>query len=110
MVRQAQKVDQLRQPKGVLGEGSLCQQKEEDGRGWFSKITAIFKILGRPRLADQVRQEVVRDGGAIPTQESNTSVKPKRVRSNNTSKTSRESTGQTVRSPAKKHSKKDSGI
>jgi len=96
MVRQAQKVDQLRQPKGVFGEGSLRQQKEEDGRGWFSKITAIFKILGRPRLADQVRQEVIRDGREIPTQESNTSVKLTGVRSNNTSKTSRKGPRQAV--------------
>jgi len=110
MVRQAQKVDQLRQPKGVLGEGSLRQQKEKDGRGWFSKITAIFKILGRPRLADQVREEVVRNGGAIPTQESNTSIKPKRVRSNNTSKTSGKSSGKTVRAPASKSKSKSKTI
>ena len=107
MVRQAQKVDQLRQPKGVLGEGSLCQQKEEDGRGWFSKITAIFKILGRPRLADQVGQEVVRDGREVSPKESNTSVKPKRVRSNNTSKAGGKSAGKTVR-PAAKSSKSKS--
>ena len=110
MVRQAQKVDQLRQPEGVLGEGSLRQQKEEDGRGWFSKITAIFKILGRPRLADQVGQEVVRDGREIPAQESNTSVKPKRVRSNNTSKTARKSTGAAVRAPAKNSKSKSKTI
>ena len=106
MVRQAQKVNQLRQPKGVLGEGSLRQQKE-DGRGWFSKITAIFKILGRPRLADQVGQEVVRDGREIPAQKGNTSAKPTRVRSNNTGKTSRESAGKAVR-PATKISKSKS--
>ena len=111
MVRQAQKVDQLRQPKGVLGEGSLRQQKEEeDGRGWFSKITAIFKILGRPRLADQVGQEVVRDGREIPAQESNTSVKPKRVRSNNTSKAVGKSPRQTVRAPASKSKSKSKTV
>ena len=110
MVRQTQKVDQLRESKGVLGEGSLRQQKEEDGRGWFSKITAIFKILGRPRLADQVGQEVVRDGREIPAQESNTSVKPKRVRSNNTSKTARKSTGAAVRAAAQKGKNKSKTI
>ena len=110
MVRQAQKVDQLRESKGVLGEGSLRQQKEEDGRGWFSKITAIFKILGRPRLADQVGQEVVRDGREIPAQESNTSVKPKRVRSNNTSKTGGKSPRQTVRTPASKSKSKSKTV
>ncbi len=110
MVRQTQKVDQLRQPKGVLGEGSLRQQKEEDGRGWFSKITAIFKILGRPRLADQVRQEVVRDGREIPAKESNTSVKPKRVRSNNTSKTGGKSSWETVCSAAQRNKSKSKTI
>jgi len=110
MVRQAQKVDQLRQPKGVLGESPLRQQKEEDGRGWFSKITAIFKSLGRPRVDNQVREEVVRDGGAIPAQESNTSVKPVRVRSNNTSKAGRKSTGKTVRAPAPKGKSKSKTV
>ena len=109
MVRQTQKVDQLRQPKGVLGEGSLCV-KEEDGRGWFSKITAIFKILGRPRLADQVGQEVVRDGREVSPKESNTSVKPKRVRSNNTSKAGGKSSGKTVRAPAKNSKSKSKTI
>jgi len=110
MVRQAQKVDQLRQPKRVLGEGSLRQQKEEDGRGWFSKITAVFKILGRPRLADQVRQEVIRDGREIPAQESNTSVKPKRVRSNNTSKAGGKSSWETVCSAAQRDKNKSKTI
>jgi len=109
MVRQAQKINQLRQPEGVLGEGSLRQQKE-DGRGWFSKITAIFKSLGRPRVDNQVREEVIRDGGAIPTQESNTSVKPKRVRSNNTSKTGGKSPRQTVRAPAAKSKSKSKTV
>ena len=57
MVRQAQKVDQLRQPKGVLGEGSLCVKEEKNGWGWFSKITAVFKSLGRPKVDDQVREK-----------------------------------------------------
>ena len=110
MVRQTQKVNQLRQPEGVFGESPLRQQKEEDSRGWFSKITAIFKILGRPRLADQVRQEVIRDGREIPAQESNTSVKPKRVRSNNTSKTARKSTGAAIRAAAVKGKAKSKAV
>ena len=110
MVRQAQKVDQLRQPKGVLGESSLRQQKEEDGRGWFSKIPAIFKSLGRPKVDDQVREEVVRDGREIPAQEGNRSVKPTRVRSNDTGKTARKSTGKTVRAPAKNSKSKSKTI
>ena len=110
MVRQAQKVDQLRQPKGVLGEGSLRQQKEEDGGGWFSKITAIFNSLGRPRVDNQVREEIVRNGREIPAKKSNTSVKPTRVRSNDTGKTSRKSAGKTVRAPAKNSKSKSKTV
>jgi len=110
MVRQTQKINQLRQPEGVLGESPLRQQKEEAGGGWFSKITAIFKSLGRPRVDNQVREEVVRDGGAIPAQESNTSVKPVRVRSNNTSKTARKSTRKAVRAPATKSKSKSKTV
>ena len=102
MVRQAQKVNQLRQPEGVLGESPLRQQKEKDGGGWFSRIATFFKSLGRPRVDNQVREEVIRDGGTLPAQESNTSVKPKRVRSNNTSKTGRKSTGAAIRAAAVK--------
>ena len=75
MVRQAQKVDRLRQPEGVLGEGSLCRSEEENGGGWFSRIAAFFKSLGRPRVDNQVGQEVVRDGGAVPSKKSNTGTK-----------------------------------
>jgi hypothetical protein len=110
MVRQAQKVDQLRQPKGVLGESPLRIQKEKTCWGWFSKITAIFKVMGRPRLANKIGQEVIRNGREIPTQESNTSVKPKRVRSNNTSKASGKGSGKTVRTPAKKSQSKSKTI
>jgi len=110
MVRQTQKINQLRQPEGVLGESPLRQQKEEAGGGWFSKITAIFKSLGRPRVDNQVREEVVRDGGAIPAQESNTSVKPVRVRSNNTSKTGRKSTGAAIRAAAVKGKAKSKAV
>jgi len=109
MVRQTQKVNQLRQPKGVLGESPLRQQKE-DGGGWFSRIATFFKSLGRPRVDNQVREEIVRDGGALPAQESNTSAKPKRVRSNNTSKTARKSTGKAVRAPATKGKSKSKTI
>jgi len=106
MVRQTQKVNQLRQPKGVLGESPLRQQKEENGRGWFSRITTFLKSLGRSRVDNEVRKEIVRDGGAIPAKKSNTSAKPKRVRSNNTSKTAGKSTGKTVRAPAQRNKSK----
>jgi len=110
MVRQAQKVNQLRQPKGVLGESPLRQQKEEAGRGWFSKITAIFKSLGRPRVDNQVREEVVRDGRTVPAKKSNPSPKPAGVRSNNTSKTGRKSTGAAIRAAAVKGKAKSKAV
>jgi len=109
MVEKIQRINKLQQPEGVLPESPLCKQKE-NGWGWFSKITAIFKVLGRPRVDNQVGEEVIRDGGAIPTQESNTSVKPKRVRSNNTSKASGESTRKAVRAPASKSKSKSKTI
>jgi hypothetical protein len=110
MVQQTQKVNQLRQPKGVLGEGSLRQQKEEDGRGWFSRIATFFKSLGRSRMDNQVREEVVRNRRAVPAKKSNTGTKPKRVRSNNPSKTGGKSTGKTVRAPATKGKSKSKTV
>jgi len=107
MVRQAQKVNQLRQPEGVLGESPLRQQEEKTCWRWLGKITAIFKVMGRPRLADKIGQEVIRDGREIPAKESNTVVKLKRVRSNNKSKTGGESSRKTVR-PATSKSKSKS--
>jgi len=110
MVRQTQKVDQLREPKGVFGEGSLRQQKEENGGGWFSRIATFFKSLGRPRVDNQVREEIVRDGGTVPAKKSNTSIKPTRVRSNNTSKAGGKSTGKAVRAPATKGKSKSKTV
>jgi len=109
MVRQTQRVDQLRQPEGVLGESSLRQQKE-NGWGWLGKITAIFKGLGRPKVDNQVREEVVRDGGKIPAKKGNRSPKPTGVRSNNTSKTARKSTRKAVRAPATKSKSKSKTV
>ena len=74
MVRQTQKVNQLRESKGILGESPLRQQKEKDGRGWFSCIATFFKSLGRPRVDNQVREEIVRDGREIPAKKSNKST------------------------------------
>ena len=110
MVRQAQKVNQLRQPKGVLGEGSLRQQKEEAGRGWFSRIAAFFKGLGGPEMDNQERKAVVRNRRAVPAKKSNPVAKPAGVRSNNTSKTARQGAGKTVRAPAKNSKSKSKTI
>jgi len=110
MVRQTQKVGQLRQPEGVLGKGSLRGSKEENGGGWLSRIATFFKGLGRPEMDNQVREEVVRDGGKIPAKKSNRSPKPTGVRSNNQSKTSRKSTGAAVRAAAQKGKSKSKTI
>ena len=102
MVRQAQKVSQLRQPKGVLGEGSLRQQKEENGGGWLSRIATFFKGLGRPRMDNQVREEVVRNRRKVSTKTRDPVIESIRVRSNNKSQTSRKSAGKTIRASASK--------
>ena len=109
MVRQTQKVSQLRQSKGILGESPLCKQKE-NGWGWFSKITAIFKGLGRPEVDNQVGEEIVRNRRKIPAKSSNRVVKPAGVRSNNKSKASGESSGKTVRSAAQKSKSKGKAV
>jgi hypothetical protein len=110
MVRQTQKINQLRQPEGVLGESSLRQQKEKDGGGWLSRIATFFKSLGRPRVDNQVREKVVRNRRKIPTQKGDPVIESIRVRSNNTSKTSRQSTGKAVRAPASKNKAKSKTV
>jgi hypothetical protein len=109
MVKKIQGLNQLRQPKGVLAESSLCEQKE-NGWGWFSKITAIFKSLGRPKVDNQVGEEIVRDGREIPTEKSNRVAKPAGVRSNDKSKTSRKSTGAAIRAAAAKGKSKSKTV
>ena len=110
MVRQTQKVSQLRQPEGVLGEGSLRRSEEENGRGWLSRIAAFFKGLGRPKVDDQVREEVVRNGREVPTKTGDTSSKPPRVRSNNTGKAGGKGARKTVRPPASKSKSKSKTV
>ncbi len=66
--------------------------------------------LGGPRVDNQVREEVVRDGGEIPTKTGDTSVKPKRVRSNNTGKAGGKGARKTVRSPASKSKSKSKTV
>jgi hypothetical protein len=109
MVRQTQKISELRQPEGVLGESPLRQQKE-NGWGWLSKITAIFKGMGRPEVDNQVREEVVRDGGTVPAKKSNRVIKSAGVRSNNTSKAGGKSPRQAVRVPASKSKSKSKTV
>jgi hypothetical protein len=110
MVRQTQKVNQLRESKGVLGESPLRQQKEKDGGGWFSRIATFFKGLGGPRVDNQVREEVVRDRRKVPTKTRDPVVESIRVRNNNTSKASGKSPRQTVRAPASKSKSKSKTV
>jgi len=77
---------------------------------WISKITTFFKGLGRPEVDNQVGEEVVRNRRAVPAKKSNTSVKPAGVRSNNTGKTSRKSTGAAVRAAAQKGKSKSKAV
>jgi hypothetical protein len=109
MVEKVQRLNKLRQPKGVLSESALCGQKE-NGWGWLSKITAIFKSLGRAKVDNQVGEEIVRDGREIPAKKSNRVAKPAGVRSNNTSKTSRKSTGAAIRAAAAKGKSKSKTV
>ena len=110
MVRQAQKVNQLRQPEGVLGESPLRQQKEEDGGGWFSRIATFFKSLGRPGVDNQVGEKIVRNRRKVPAKTRDPVIESIRVRSNNTSKTGRKSTRKTVRAPASKNKAKSKTV
>jgi len=77
---------------------------------WIGKIAAFFKGLGRPKVDNQVREEIVRDGREILTKKSNTSVEPAGVRSNNTGKTSRKSTGAAIRAAAEKGKSKSKTV
>ncbi len=60
------------------------------------------QVLDEARVDDKVREEIVRDRRAVSAKKGNTSAKPRRVRSNNASKTSGKSAGKTVRAPATK--------
>jgi hypothetical protein len=71
-----------------------------------SKTAEKPQSVGRTEMDYQVREEVVRDGREIPTKESNPSSKPKRVRSNNTSKAARKSPRKAVCAAASKNKAK----
>ena len=77
---------------------------------WIGKIATFFKGLGRPEMDDQKREAVVRNRRAVPAKKSNTSVKPTGVRSNNTGKTGRKSTGAAVRAAAAKGKSKSKTV
>ena len=76
----------------------------------IGKITTQLKVVGRPEVDNQVGQEVVRDRREIPAKKSNRSPKPTGVRSNNTGKTGRKSTGAAVRAAAAKGKAKSKAV
>jgi hypothetical protein len=75
-----------------------------------SKTATEPKSLGGPEVDNQVGKTVVRNRRKVPAKKGNTSVKLKRVRSNNTSKTGGKSAGKTVRAPAVKNKTKSKAV
>ncbi len=75
-----------------------------------SKTSTKPESMGRPEVDNQVREKVVRDGGKVPAKKSDTSSKPRRVRSNDTSKAPRKSPGKAVRAPATKGKTKGKAV
>jgi hypothetical protein len=78
----------------------------------WEKLSGVSKTPTQPESLDkagvdnQVREKVVRNRRAVPAKKGDTSVKPKRVRSDNTSKTSRKSPGKAVCAAASKNKAK----
>ena len=68
----------------------------------IGKITAQPQGLGGTEMDHQVGEKVLRNGRKVPAQKSNPSPKSPRVRSNNTGKTGRKSTGAAIRAAAAK--------
>jgi len=75
-----------------------------------SEIATKPEVVGRPEVDNQVRKKVVRNRRAVPAKKSNTSAKSAVVRSNNTSKTSRQSPGKAVRPAASKSKSKSKAV
>ncbi len=75
-----------------------------------SKISTQPKGLDETRVDNEVRQKVVRNRRAVPAKKSNTGAKPKRVRSDNASKTSRKSPRKAVCPAASKNKAKGKAV
>ena len=75
-----------------------------------SKKSTQPESLGGPEMDNQVGEKVVRDGREIPAKKGNSSPKPTRVRSNNTSKTARKSPRKTVCPAASKNKAKSKAV
>ena len=67
-----------------------------------SKTPAQPQGVDETRVDNEVREKVVRNRRAVPAKKSNTSAKPKRVRSDNASKTGRKSPRKAVCATASK--------
>ena len=76
----------------------------------IGKITAQPQGVGRPEMDHQVGEKVVRNRRKVPAKKGNRSAKPAGVRSDNSSKTSRKSTGAAVRAAAAKGKAKSKAI
>jgi hypothetical protein len=75
-----------------------------------SEITTKPEVVGRPKVDNQVGEEVVRNRRAVPAKKGNPVAKSPRIRSNNTSKTSGKSAGKAVRAPASKSKSKSKTV
>jgi hypothetical protein len=75
-----------------------------------SKTSAQPQSLDSPKVDNQVGEKIVRNRRTVPAKKGNTSAKPKRVRSNNTSKASRKSPGKAVCAAASKNKTKSKAV
>ncbi len=75
-----------------------------------SKTSTQPQGLGRPEMDNQVGEKVVRNRRKVSAQKGDPVVESIRVRSNDKSKTSRKSTGKTVRAPASKNKAKSKAV
>lgn len=82
----------------------------------WEKLSGVSKTSAQPQSLDQagmdnqVGEKVVRNRRKVPAKKSNTSVKPKRVRSNDTSKTGRKSPRKAVCPAASKGKAKSKAV
>ncbi len=74
------------------------------------QITAQSEVVGRAEVDNQVGEKVVRNRRKVSTEKGDSGTKPTRIRSNNTGKTSRKSTGKTVRTTTTKSKSKSKTI
>jgi hypothetical protein len=75
-----------------------------------SKTSAQPQSLDQAGMDNQVGEKVVRNRRKVPAKKSNTSAKPKRVRSNDTSKASRKSPRKAVCPAASKSKAKSKAV